>query len=136
MTKHLTPQETQDIALDAIYEHATIIDQDGVRNAAIWAPVKDAAVRFHERPHAPETTINPVNDEGDRVAKAYRVADAYRVAVSAPLVALARDQYDPETIERAHGAVAQFAAAARQLAGALEDYQLALYEHMRAVNES
>lgn len=133
MTKHLTPEETRFITYDAMATVEQIEREDGPRNAALWSAMDTAAARFHTTPHAPETTLNAVNDACDRLPPAFRVADAYRVTAVGPLSDLADQPHDTERVERAHLAVAQYACAARQLATVLEDMQVALFEHLRSV---
>lgn len=135
MSKHLTPQEAELIHRLAGAQLTEVDTEDGPRNAAAFATVEATARRFHEAPHAPETTLRPVLESLAQLTKAYRVADAYRAVVAGTMTQLHAEPYTPTAVESGHNAIAQWAAATRQLADVLAATQVDLYEHLRAVHE-
>lgn len=136
MSKHLTPQEINAEWGQARRDTHDVHEQDGPRNAALFATIEATLERFKFAPHAPETTGPAVLDLADQARDAVRVADAYRITAADPLNALELLEFGAQpaaVVERAHGAVAQWAAAARQQATALESLQVELFEHLRGV---
>lgn len=132
MSKHLTPQETAAELTAAQLETVDVELCDGPRNAAIFATLEATLERFNRLPHAPETTRGAVLDALETAQQATRVCDAYRITAADPLNALELPS-EPGRVTAALGAVAQYAAAARQHATALEALHLELHEHTRGV---
>lgn len=136
MSKHLTPQEARAEHRASITELVDVLAEDGPRNAGLFATIESTLARFDALPHAPETTRGAVLDLADQARDAVRVADAYRITAADPMNALELLEFGAQpaaVVERAHGAVAQWAAAARQQATALESLQVELFEHLRGV---
>lgn len=134
MSKHLTEQETTAELRAARLETLEVHALDGPRNAAVFATIEAALQRFQREPHAPETTRGAVLDALERAGNAQRVADAYRITAADPLTALELPTHnDPHRVTAALGAVAQYAAAARQHADALADLETVLHLHLHGV---
>lgn len=132
MSKHFTPQETAAEVSAARAETLDVHMHDGPRNAAVFATLEATLERFDRLPHAPETTRGAVLDALEQAQHAARVCDAYRITAADPMTALELPP-EPGRVTTALGAVAQYAAAARQHAVALEALHLELHEHTRGV---
>lgn len=124
MSKRFTDSELLAELHNAQDGTRAVHEQDGPRNAAIFAGIETTVARFASAPHAfPEPPT--LDDALSRVGEAYRVADAYRVVYGSALADL--NTADARTIDYAHRAASQYTAALEQLTWCVSDARVALY---------